>query len=195
MREWCDEFSEEEEREVAALKARLRELGARTPDRRVRGGVLRNYALVAEQILARQVWLSVGRRWLRSEPEEWWPWIDFEQRPDPPTDPDDAFELPAYAMRRILAAGADPADLKEVVRSAVSDAMVSVMNLVNQGRLADRPELPGWRLMEVDASGELTGRVLGDLVNGWVDANPWRERRPDDEEDAGGGDEADGEPA
>lgn len=184
MREWYEKFSEEEEREVAALRARLRELGADIPDRRVRGAVLRNYALVAVHGLTRRVWLSIAEPWLRREPEEWWPFVDFERFPDPPEDPDKAHRLPAYAMRRILDAGADREDLKEVVRYAVEDVLMDVMNLLNAGHNWERKDLPGWRLMEVDTDGELTGRKLGDLVNGWMDAYPWREPRPDEAESA-----------
>jgi hypothetical protein len=178
-------LTDEQKRQVQELQDRLRELGSSLDGWQVEEAVQEDNALVAVHLLGRQLWLD-SHRWLRKDPEEWWPWKHVQELPHPDDDPEMRFLRPAYALRRVLDGGADPADLKEIVHLVVYETLMDTLRTLGEGRArrSDK-DLPGWRLMEVGRDGELTGRRLTDLLNVWVAARPW-----DHERDDADGDEA-----
>lgn len=184
MCSWWDPLTDEERKEADALAERLRELGFEPHFSRVHQAVLRNEALVATHVLAQRIWFLAADDVLR-DPREWWAYANkYAEEPD---DPRQSYLRPAFALRRLLAGGADPRDLRRVVQEIVANVLDGVMQALAEGRDPTGPgDLPGWRVMEMDATGELTGRALGDFIQTLAETIPDAFWELDDEKDADG---------
>jgi hypothetical protein len=78
-----------------------------------------------------------------------------------------------YHSRKLLDAGADRETLATAMRAAAFDAVVYAIETIDQGRDWDAPDdAPGWRLMETDSEGELTGREVAGLHENLLDLDP-----------------------
>ncbi|TCC65376.1 hypothetical protein E0H73_00010 [Kribbella pittospori] len=81
------------------------------------------------------------------------------------------------AAQRAVAAGADPADVAQAMRSAAYEAAYGVLSRVDEGYDPEAPtDAPGWSLVEIrfDESDEGTpsGRVVGGLHESILTADP-----------------------
>ncbi|MEV6239410.1 hypothetical protein [Lentzea sp. NPDC051838] len=63
------------------------------------------------------------------------------------------------ARERLLALGADPADLQAFARMVAHESLFSALYFLDDPTGDDVPDLPGWALIETSA-GELTGRLV-----------------------------------
>lgn len=170
-------LSPEDRRQVEALAAKFRAAGAEEPEAWAVSEVVEEIPQLARFLFLRRVWRS-AEQW-KQAPGEWFAEPEAQTaadvpRPDDPDEPtlvsaagdDDADGEPAFlaaqqAVRRILAAGVDPQDLREVARAVFLHTAFDVVHTVDEGHDPEAGEgMPGWLLAEV--SGELmtTGRVV-----------------------------------
>lgn len=76
-------------------------------------------------------------------------------------------------MRRILAAGADPEDLKEVARAIFLHTAFDAVHTVDEGHDPEAGDgMPGWLLVEVGGDLVLTGRVIPSLHEDLLTTEP-----------------------
>jgi hypothetical protein len=91
----------------------------------------------------------------------------------PDEDADPPFLAAQQAVQRILAAGADPEDLKEVARAIFLHTAFDAVATVDDGHDPEAGEgMPGWLLTEVGGDLVLTGRVIPDLHEDLLTTEP-----------------------
>jgi hypothetical protein len=155
-------LSAEDRLRAEALADRFRELDADDPEAWALPEVEDDVPQLARFIFLRRLWLN-GVLWYR-EPAGW-----FAPDPDPPplAERENPFQAAHEAMGRILAAGADPHDLRRVARAIFVDTLFDVVHAIDEGADPSAgPGMPGWLLAEVDGdTEESTGRVLDQLSN------------------------------
>ncbi len=161
-----------------ALAETFRGLGAGEPEAWALSEVEDGIPQLARFIFLRRLWRG-AEEWTLP-PAEW-----FAEREPPPADDEDAEDddgssaeaasedeadgEPAFlaaqqAVQRILAAGVDAEDLKEVARAVFLHAVFDAVQTVDEGHDPDAGEgLPGWLLTEVGGDLILTGRMLDKL--------------------------------
>ncbi|HLM69491.1 MAG TPA: hypothetical protein VK358_18260 [Longimicrobium sp.] len=160
-----------------SLAVTFRGLGAGEPEAWALSEVEDGIPQLARFVFLRRLWRG-AEEWTLP-PAEW-----FAERAPDPADEDDAEDEdesaeavaedeadaePAFlaaqqAVQRILAAGADPEDLKEVARAVFLHATFDALQTVDEGYDPEAGEgLPGWLLTEVGGDLMLTGRMLDKL--------------------------------
>ncbi|HEX8864555.1 MAG TPA: hypothetical protein VF821_02755 [Lentzea sp.] len=73
------------------------------------------------------------------------------------------YETGEAARGRLLALGADPADLQALARMVAHESLFSALYFLDDPTSdGDIPDLPGWALIETDGD-ELTGRLVQGL--------------------------------
>lgn len=160
----------EDRARAEALAERFRSLGGEEPEGWALSEVEESIAQLARFIFLRSVWRS-AEQW-KLPPAEWFaePQLPDDEDEDEaaPSAEGQAAHEPAFlaaqqAVERILAAGVDPEDLKEVARAVFLHTAFDVVHVVDEGHDPDAGEgLPGWLLIELDAEMTTTGRaVLG----------------------------------
>jgi hypothetical protein len=171
----------EDGRRAEALAETFRSLGAEEPEAWALSEVEDGIPQLARFIFLRRLWRGVDEWTL--PPDAWF----AEREPEPAEDEDDdeedadvadsaaaevdedadaepAFLAAQQAVQRILAAGADPEDLKEVARAVFLHAVFDTVSTVDEGYDPLVGEgLPGWLLTEVGGDLILTGRMLDKL--------------------------------
>ena len=161
-------LSPEDRRRAEELAERFRAAGAEEPELWALSEVEENLPQLAGFVLLRSIWRS-AEQW-KLPPAEWF------AEPAPADDPEDEDVLetadgsddaePAFlgaqqAVQRILAAGVDPEDLKEVARAVFLHTAFDVVHAVDEGYDPDAGDgLPGWLLIELDAEMTTTGRAI-----------------------------------
>lgn len=172
----------DDRRRAEALAETFRELGAGEPEEWAASEVEDDIPQLARFLFLRRLWSGAGQ-W-KLPPEEWFAEVEqdepaellFEQDDDEPTlvsasadevgdeDGDPPFLAAQQAVRRILAAGADPEDLKQVARAIFLFTAFDAAQTVDEGHDPRAGEgMPGWLLTEVGSDLVLTGRVIPDL--------------------------------
>lgn len=165
-----------------ALAEEFRRLGAGDPEAWALSEVEDGIPQLARFVFLRRLWRG-AEEWTLP-PAEWFAEREpapsdeeedddgeaDEDAPSAALDPEEeADEEPAFldaqqAVQRILAAGADPEDLKEVARAVFLHAVFGAVQTVDEGHDPDAGErLPGWLLTEVGGDLVLTGRMLDRL--------------------------------
>lgn len=160
------------------LAETFRGLGAEEPEAWALSEVEDGIPQLARFIFLRRLWRG-AEEWTLP-PAEWF----AEREPDPADDEgaedddessaeavadDEADGEPAFlaaqqAVQRILAAGVDAEDLKEVARAVFLHAAFDAVQTVDEGHDPDAGEgMPGWLLTEVGGDLILTGRMLDKL--------------------------------
>jgi hypothetical protein len=166
--------------EFEALVEKFRAVGAQQPGQWAASEVEEDIPQLARFIFLRRLWRSAVQ-W-KLPPEEWFAEVEPDELPvdeeddDEPTlvpsssdevvdeDGDPPFLPAQQAVQRILAAGADPEDLKEVARAIFLHAAFDAVVTVDDGHDPEAGEgMPGWLLTEVGGDLVLTGRVIPDL--------------------------------
>lgn len=157
----------------------FRRLGAEEPAAWAASEVEDGIPQLARFIFLRRLWRGADE-WMQP-PADWF----AEREPDPAdaeeedddeataespvADEDEADAEPAFlaaqqAVQRMLAAGADPEDLKEVARAVFLHAVFDAVQTVDEGHDPHAAEgMPGWLLTEVGGDLVLTGRMLDRL--------------------------------
>jgi hypothetical protein len=183
-------LSPEDQRRAQALAERFREAGAEQPEGWAASEVEDDIPQLARFIFLRRLWRGAWQ-WTQP-PEEWFAEIVPDEGPvgeeddDEPTlvsaspdeapddeDADPPFFAAQQAVRRILAAGADPEDLKEVARAIFVHTAFDAVQTVDEGHDPRVGEgMPGWLLTEVGGDLVLTGRVIPDLHEDLLTTEP-----------------------
>lgn len=128
--------------QLAQLTARMTELGAPDPEGWARSEIEEDIPQQARFLVLRSLWPWTIDR-LTASPRE------------------------IKAASRLLDAGADPADVAQLIASTAVRAIFDTLVRIDEGRDWEAPEdSPGWALIEVEAGHEedqLPGRWVGGL--------------------------------
>lgn len=184
----------EQRRRARALAEKFRAAGAEQPEEWAASEVEDEIPQLARFLFLRRLWRGAAQ-W-RQPPAEWFaepepgPQDDLpaqEEDHDEPTrvspSPHDAagtdqegdppFLAAQQAVRRILAAGADPEDLKEVARAVFLYTAFEAVQTVDEGHDPWAGDgMPGWLLTEVGGDLVLTGRVIPGLHEDLLTTEP-----------------------
>lgn len=180
----------EQRRRAEALAERFRAAGAEAPEGWAASEVEDDIPQLARFIFLRRLWRGAWQ-W-KQPPEDWFAEIPAddvlvsdEDDEDEPTlvqtsgdevmdeDGDPPFLAAQQAVQRILAAGADPEDLKEVARAIFLHTAFDAVQTVDEGHDPQVGEgMPGWLLTEVGGDLVLTGRVIPDLHEDLLTTEP-----------------------
>lgn len=174
-------LSPEDRRRAEALAEKFRAAGAEEAEAWALSEVEDNIPQLARYLFLRRLWRSADEWDL--PPGEWF--ADRDPEPsDEAEDADDedadeavgeaesaededaepAFLAAQQAVRRLLAAGADPEDLREVARAVFAFTAFDALQTVDEGHDPEAgEEMPGWFLAEVGGDLVITGRVLDHL--------------------------------
>lgn len=167
-----------------ALAERFRALGAGDPEAWAASEVEEDIPQLAGFLLLRSVWRG-AEQW-KAHPAEWFgepdaPDDEADQAGDedeaggarPDGDSEPAFGAAQQAVQRVLAAGVDPADLKEIARAVFLHAAFDVIHTVDEGHDPEAGDgLPGWLLIELDAEFTTTGRAIVGLHEDLLTTEP-----------------------
>lgn len=181
----------EQRRRAEALAERFRAAGAQAPEEWAASEVEDDIPQLARFLFLRRLWRGAGQ-W-KLPPEAWFaeaePAADaapaVEEDDDEPSlvqsdgaevedeDAEPAFLAARQAVERILAAGVDPEDLKEVARAVFLFTAFEAVQTVDEGHDPAAGEgMPGWLLTEVGGDLVLTGRVIPDLHQDLLTTEP-----------------------
>jgi hypothetical protein len=178
-------LSPADRRRAADLAEAFRALGAGDPEAWAASEVEENIPQLARFLFLRRIWRS-AQPWTLP-PADWFAERDPEpadedgaEDDDPPPvettadeDAEPAFLAAQQAVGRILAAGADPEDLKEVARAIFLHVAFDAVHTVDEGYDPQAPEgLPGWMLAEISGDLMTTGRVLTALHEDLLTTEP-----------------------
>ena len=175
-------------RRAQELAGTFRDLGAGEPEVWAASEVEDDIPQLARFLFLRRLWRSAGQ-W-KLPPETWFAEPEqtdaaAEEDDDEPTlvsasadeagdeDAEPAFLAAQQAVERILAAGADPRDLREVARAIFLHTAFDAVSTVDEGHDPHAGEgMPGWLLTEVGGDLVLTGRVIPDLHEDLLTTEP-----------------------
>jgi hypothetical protein len=182
----------EDRRFAEALAEQFRALGAGDPEGWAASEVEEDIPQLARFLFLRRLWRSAWQ-W-KQPPEAWFAEVepepagygDVEEDDDTPTlvpdayageeqdeDGDPPFFAAQQAVQRILAAGADPDDLREVARAIFLHTAFDAVQTVDEGHDPHAGEgMPGWLLTEVGGDLVLTGRVIPALHEDLLTTEP-----------------------
>lgn len=172
-----------------SLVEKFRAVGAEQPEEWAASEVEDDIPQLARFLFLRRLWRG-ARQW-KLPPAEWFAEVEPDELPvdeeddDEPTlvpssngevadeDAEPPFLAAQQAVQRILAAGADPDDLKEVARAIFLHTAFDVVATVDDGHDPEAGDgMPGWLLTEVGGDLVLTGRVIPDLHEDLLTAEP-----------------------
>jgi len=145
--EWRGTLSEDRRARVDALVTTMRNAGAREPEEWARSEVEEDIAQAARFSFLRAVWR------------------DLDQWRNEATTEAYLAELDVDAAVRERLGGV-------LAKVALQAALDVVMVLDNEEDVGSVDELPGWRLMELDTEGNLSGRDVGGLHESFYDVDP-----------------------
>jgi hypothetical protein len=192
-----ESLDDEQRRRAEALAEQFRGLGAGDPEGWAASEVEEDIPQLARFLVLRRLWRGAWQ-W-KLPPEEWFAEVDPDELPvdeeddDEPTlvsaedagsdeDGDPPFLAAQQAVQRILAAGADPEDLKEVARAIFLHTAFDAVATVDDGHDPEAGEgMPGWLLTEVGGDLVLTGRVIPGLHEDLLTTEPDDEADEQDE--------------
>jgi hypothetical protein len=192
-----ESLDDEQRRRAEALAEQFRGLGAGDPEGWAASEVEEDIPQLARFLFLRRLWRGAWQ-W-KLPPEEWFAEVDPDELPvdeeddDEPTlvsaedagsdeDGDPPFLAAQQAVQRILAAGADPEDLKEVARAIFLHTAFDAVATVDDGHDPEAGEgMPGWLLTEVGGDLVLTGRVIPGLHEDLLTTEPDDEADEQDE--------------
>lgn len=189
MSDVFDHLPPEDLRRAKALAEQFRAAGSEAPEEWALSEVEDDVPQLARFLFLRRLWRGAEEwdqppgAWF-AEPEPGEADAGAEEDEDEPTlvaDSDDAEEAegePAFAaaqqaVARLLAAGADPTDLREVARAVFVHAFYDALAALDDGFDPRAPEgTPGWLLTEVSGDLIATGRVLDRLHEDLFNTEP-----------------------
>jgi hypothetical protein len=191
-------LDDEQRRKAQALAATFRELGSGEPEEWALSEVEDDVPQLARYLFLRRMWRSADE-W-RLPPDQWFAGRDedeaepvAEEDDDEPTlvstsaeeadagdeDADPPFLAARQAVARMLAAGVDPEDVKELARAVFVHAFYDAVRTLDEGFDPLAPEgTPGWLLTEVGGDLTLTGRMLENLHEDLFTTEPDQGEQP-----------------
>ncbi|MER7694809.1 hypothetical protein [Streptomyces sp. NPDC097610] len=151
---WTDYLAglDDDHRHAArTLRDRFANLGADEPHVWAFSEATENIPQMARYLILRRFWAEGINRW--KEPGA----IDA---------------IPA--THRLLASGADRAEIVQVARAAAFETIASVLNILDEGDASDLDDdsFPGWCLQETARDGSPTGRSIGGLHESLLETDP-----------------------
>lgn len=160
------------------LAETFRGLGAEEPEAWALSEVEDGIPQLARFLLLRSVWRG-AEQWKASPAE----WFGEPEALDEDTDEADdaghaedaepAFLAAQQAVQRVLAAGVNPEDLKEIARAVFLHTAFDAVHAVDEGHDPEAGDgLPGWLLIELDAEFTTTGRALVGLHEDLLTTEP-----------------------
>lgn len=189
MSDAFESLDPEQRRRAEELAEKFRAVGADEPEGWAASEVEDDIPQLARFLFLRRLWRGAWQ-W-RQPPEHWFAEVQpdelavDEEDDDEPTlvsassdeladeDGDPPFLAAQQAVRRILAAGADPEDLKEVARAIFLHTAFDAVHTVDEGHDPEAGEdMPGWLLVEVGGDLVLTGRVIPALHEDLLTTEP-----------------------
>jgi hypothetical protein len=188
MNDVFEHLSDEQRCRAEALTEQFRAAGSEAPEDWALSEVEDDVPQLARFLFLRRMWRGADEwelppaLWFAEaddEPAE----VDAENDDDEPTlvsdaadeaaDGEPAFAAAQQAVARLLAAGADPADLREVARAVFVHAFYDALAALDDGFDPQAPEgTPGWLLTEVSCDLVATGRVLDRLHEDLFNTEP-----------------------
>jgi hypothetical protein len=157
-RKWLESLDEAGRAKAERLIEQLAALGCPDPGAWARRELRDDLPQRSRYALLRALWTEAINAW-RDSPI----WVEnlAEDRPEPE---DDLFPEARRAVARIVAAGVPVTDIAELARFVAYETTFSVVHTLDEGfDPSQEGELPGWAVVERDALGHLTPRVLARL--------------------------------
>lgn len=154
--DWLLPLNAETRRKAEELIRTLRDLGDPRPELGAFSEITENIPQLARFLVLRHLWTRAINRYRTNT--AWIP-MRIEQAENDPTD---SFADSGLALRRMLDAGITLDDIGSVARMIAYEAVFNVLEIIDEGYDSDI-EKPGWALMELDETGEPTGRHVAAL--------------------------------
>ncbi len=143
--QWLEQVDADTRARAESLRDRFRRLGATEPESWARSEVSEDIAQLGRFVFLNTLWRQI---------EEW-------------RNPEAVTALLPDATREVLEAA------RTVAGRVAFDVVLNVVQVLDDEEDVDASEpAPGWRLMELDPDGELTGRDLGALHESFLDVDP-----------------------
>ena len=155
---WFEALPDADKERTNSLIAQFKAVDAPTRQEWVRSEVSENLPQLAMYLLLHDVWVHID-----AVVDEADMWIGDALLPS--ANPD----LPLFtdanrAIQKMREAGLSQADIVAVARLAAYNTAWGIVQSIDREQAFQAGEgAPGWRLMETNAAGELTGRDLGGL--------------------------------
>jgi hypothetical protein len=147
---WLTQLTDEQRQAAVDLRDRFAALDAREPEDWAGSEIREGIPQLARFLVLRDLWAEAVDGWAQPEALESVP-----------------------AAQRLLAAGADRADLVRAMRAAAYEAAFAVLNRVDEGSDRDAPDdCPHWQLAEIGPGGEPTGRFVSGLHEDFLGMEP-----------------------
>jgi hypothetical protein len=154
--EWLAALAPSERRKALELLDKFNALGAKDAEIWVRSEISEDIAQLARYLVLRSIWPDHIESWARNSGT----WIGHAVKAVD-SQPDDDFAEAGRALGRALAAGVTMADLGAIARMIAYETAFGVLNHIDEGHdPAAGVDAPGWRLVETDADGAATGRLV-----------------------------------
>jgi len=148
---WLDSLDAEQRRKAEGIIAVAKGLGLDDPEGWARGDMSTHGGALAGHVIARMI-----RRHADDWPPDW-----LECIAEGTDDGNPVWDAGEEAARRLLACGAEPADITAFARCCKHEAVSWVLWVVGTGFDFEAPErAPHWELIECDPDGNPTGRSL-----------------------------------
>jgi hypothetical protein len=147
---WIESLPEEKRAAAIELLAQFKSLGATDAEDWAQSEIEEDFAQLARFLFLRRILLSFVNFW-RDHPEIW-------------TDPFKKGSKAAIALKKMQDAGISAEEIGAVARMVAYQTATNMVFMIDAGK--DRwetKELPGWKLMETNQNGELTGRDVAAL--------------------------------
>jgi hypothetical protein len=151
---------------------RMKELGALDAEEWVESEITEDIPQMARFLILRCLWSEMDM-W-RDDTDNLLKHVLAEAE----RNPKGYFAEAGRAIQRMLAAGVAVEDIGCVARVAAYEGMLSLVQVIDNGGDPEAgDDLPGWALVEVDANGEGTGRVVDALHESIFEFGPEGDER------------------
>ena len=153
---WLASLDTETRAKARRMIERMNELGAEDPEAWVKSEITEDIAQMARFLILRRLWSDLDA-W-RDNPSIW---IEREIA-EAEKKPESSFAEAGRALKRIVSAGASLEDIGLVAEMVAYESTFNVLNLIDESCEPNEEgeDLPGWALIETDAEGEATGRLV-----------------------------------
>jgi hypothetical protein len=162
--EWFDGLSDADKNRTNELMAQFKAANSSGPEERVRSEISENIPQLALYLLLRDVWVHIND--VVNEADMWLGDVLL-----PSTSPDlPLFTDATRAMEKMQEAGVSQADIVAIARLAAYNAAAGIVGSIDRGHAFESGDgAPGWKLMETNTEGNVTGRNLAGLYEDLLD--------------------------
>lgn len=154
--DWLATLTRSERQEALELLDRFNALGAEDAEPWVRSEIAEDIPQLARYLVLRSLWPDHIDAWARNAGT----WIGHAVKAAD-SQPDGGFAEAGRAVGRALAAGVSMTDLGAIARMIAYETAFGVLDHIDEGHDPTAgDDAPGWRLVETDADGAATGRLI-----------------------------------